>query len=73
MIIWFIQPTIFYIIFILARNIQCTYKGDNINEIKSILDNDELYNSLSNLENLLLQTLEQDELKIPIMKGDRSL
>ncbi|ETW56849.1 hypothetical protein PFUGPA_01181 [Plasmodium falciparum Palo Alto/Uganda] len=70
MIIWFIQPTIFYIIFILARNIQCTYKGDNINEIKSILDNDELYNSLSNLENLLLQTLEQDELKIPIMKGD---
>ncbi|SOV14532.1 cytoadherence linked asexual protein 9, putative [Plasmodium sp. gorilla clade G2] len=70
MIIWFIQPTIFYIIFILARNIQCTYKGDNINEIKSILDNGELYNSLSNLENLLLQTLEQDELKIPMMKGD---
>ncbi|SCO66688.1 cytoadherence linked asexual protein 7 [Plasmodium vivax] len=68
--IWFIQQTIFYIGITLVRKIACSYKNENIEELKRIIDNAELYANLEKLEYMILQTLEQDKLKLPIVRHD---
>ncbi|SBS95467.1 cytoadherence linked asexual protein (CLAG), putative [Plasmodium ovale curtisi] len=60
----------FFLMHYKLRNVKCLYKNDNIEELKKVLNNGQLYESLEKLEDMILQTLEQDALKIPIIRHD---
>lgn len=42
--------------------------NDNIDQLKSMIGNDELYKNLRILEKLILESLEKDKLKYPVLK-----
>ncbi|CRG84947.1 cytoadherence linked asexual protein, putative, partial [Plasmodium relictum] len=68
MIICFIEQTfIYFLFFILQQKIYCSYKDSNINKLINIIGDVELYDNLIKLEELMLQSLEMDELKLPIL------
>ncbi|CRG84568.1 cytoadherence linked asexual protein, putative [Plasmodium relictum] len=61
---------IFIILFIVAQTEQFSQKNGNINELRSMIDNKELYDNLIELERLMIQSLELDELKLPLLKPE---
>ncbi|GAW80422.1 cytoadherence linked asexual protein [Plasmodium gonderi] len=64
------QPIIFYISSILVKKISCSYKNENREELMKIINNEEIYENLGSLEDMILQTLKQDNLKLPIIRND---
>ncbi|CRG85455.1 cytoadherence linked asexual protein, putative [Plasmodium relictum] len=71
MIICFMEQTfIYFLFFILQQKIYCSYKDSNINELINVIGNVELYDNLIKLEGLMLQSLEMDELKLPILNPE---
>ncbi|SOV20758.1 cytoadherence linked asexual protein 3.1, putative [Plasmodium sp. DRC-Itaito] len=51
------------------ENINQTINGyDNIDQLKSMIGNDELHKNLTILEKLILESLEKDKLKYPLLK-----
>ncbi|CRG95253.1 cytoadherence linked asexual protein 3.2, putative [Plasmodium gallinaceum] len=61
---------ILFFLLILSENINCINKNENITQLKHMIDNKVLHDDLLELERLILQSLELDELKLPILKPE---
>ncbi|CRG99902.1 cytoadherence linked asexual protein, putative [Plasmodium relictum] len=59
---------IFFFFLILKENANCFNQNENITQLRQMIDNIELYEDLLELERLIIQSLELDELKLPILK-----